>query len=220
MNAENIKEQIYRQKIVAIVRGVYGGDCVKLAEALYDGGIRLLEVAFVPGNEDAQKKTQEAISYLARTMDGRMSIGAGTVADIGLLNMARDAGASFIIAPNTVPDVIRAAKKNGLVSIPGAMTPSEIFTAYECGADLVKVFPAGNLGAGYIKAVRGPFPHIPLVAVGGVDENNMTDFLKAGAVGLGIGGKLVNKEWVRSGEFDKITALARSMCEKAQTANS
>ena len=208
-----LPEQIAQMKIIAIVRGVYGKDCLTLAEALYEGGIRFLEVAFEPGKLSG---TQQAIRQLSVAMEGRVCIGAGTVSDMRTFALARQAGAKFIISPNFDRDVIRATKDADLVSIPGAMTPSEIFSAYETGADFVKVFPASVLGPAYIKAVLGPFPYIPLMAVGGVDENNMIDFLKAGVAGFGIGGNLVNKTWIREGDFDKITTLARTMCDRVR----
>lgn len=214
---EKVIEQIKKEKIVAIVRGVYGEDCLRLAEALYEGGIRLLEVTFEQGDVAAALRTQQMIRQLVAAMGEKMTIGAGTVTSVTMLQMAHEAGAHVIIAPNTDTTVIRATKECGLISIPGAMTPSEIFTAYECGADFVKVFPAGDLGTGYVKAVKGPFPHIPLLAVGGINEANMADFLKVGVAGFGVGGNLVNKTWIKEGAFDKITEMARNMCQICQS---
>ena len=122
--------------------------------------------------------------------------------------MTYNAGGRYLVTPTTQPEIIRTGKALGLGIFPGAMTPSEILTAFEAGADAVKVFPASVLGPGYIKAVRAPLSHIPLMAVGGVNEKNAADFMKAGCVGLGVGGNLVNKEWIQNGEWDKITALA------------
>lgn len=102
------------------------------------------------------------------------------------------------------------------MTIPGALTATEVVKAHQAGADFVKLFPIGTLGASYIKALRGPLKHIPFVAVGGVNENNVKDFIDAGAVGAGIGGNLVNKEWIRAGEYEKITVLARKFVEKVQ----
>lgn len=123
--------------------------------------------------------------------------------------MARDAGAQYIITPNTNVELIRKVKEYGLLSFPGALTPSEIEIAYQAGADAVKVFPAGNLGPSYIKAVKAPLSHIPLMAVGGVNEKNAADFLAAGCCGIGVGGNLVNKAWIEAGEWEKIIALAQ-----------
>ena len=103
-----------------------------------------------------------------------------------------------------------------MVSIPGAMTPSEIVGAWNDGADIVKLFPAGDLGAGYIKALCSPLNHILFTAVGGINSQSAAEFIKAGAIGVGVGGNLVNKQWIANGEFDKITALAEEFCRNAQ----
>ena len=117
---------------------------------------------------------------------------------------------NYIITPNTNCDLIRRVKEYGLLSFPGAFTPSEIVEAYEAGADAVKVFPVGNLGPSYIKAIKAPLSHIPLMAVGGVNEKNAAGFLAAGCCGIGVGGNLVNKSWIEAGEWDKITELAQA----------
>lgn len=147
---------------------------------------------------------------------GKIIPGAGTVITLEQLQMAYDAGAQYIISPNVDVEIIRRTKELGLISLPGAMTPSEIVEAYKAGADFVKVFPVGNLGPAYIKALKAPLSHIPLMAVGGVNEKNAADFLKAGASGLGVGGNLVNKEWIANGEWEKITALAAEFVKAVQ----
>lgn len=204
-----IIQRVKDKKIVVIVRGVYCEDCLNLAKALCDGGIELMEVTFDQSSEENQQKTVDTIKLIKEELQGRVLIGAGTVTTLPMLEAARDAGAQFIVSPDMNPEIIRATVDMGMVSMPGAMTPSEIHTAYRSGADFVKVFPVSNLGAEYIKAVRGPLNHIPLLAVGGVNEKNIGDFIKAGASGAGVGGNLVNKEWIANGEFDKITGLAK-----------
>ena len=143
-----------------------------------------------------------------------MLVGAGTVITLEQLKIAADAGAQYLVTPTTDVEIIRTGKKQGFGMFPGALTPTEILTAYNAGADAVKVFPVGNLGAGYIKAISAPLSHIPLMGVGGVNEKNAADFIKAGCCGVGVGGNLVNKEWIAAGEWDKITALAKEF-EKA-----
>lgn len=202
-------EWIQQRKIIAIVRGLAPEYMVKLAEALYEGGIDLMEVTFNQAKPETWKDTAAAIKAVSEHMQGRMLVGAGTVITQEQLDMAKEAGALYIITPNTNVDLIRKVKEYGLLSFPGAFTPTEIEMAYEAGADAVKVFPAGNLGASYIKAVKAPLSHIPLMAVGGVNEKNAADFLKAGCCGIGVGGNLVNKEWIKAGEWDKIIALAQ-----------
>ena len=204
-----IIERVKEKKLVVIVRGVYGDDCLKLAEALCDGGIELMEVTFDQSSVENQKKTTDTIKLINEKLQGKVLMGAGTVTSLEMLEQAYEAGAKFIVSPDTNPEVIKATVAKDMVSMPGAMTPTEILTAYNSGADFVKVFPVSNLGASYIKAVRGPYNHIPMLAVGGVNEKNIAEFMKAGACGAGVGGNLVNKEWIARGEFDKITALAK-----------
>ena len=201
-------EWVMARKIIAIVRGLRPEYMVRLAEALYAGGIDLMEVTFDQKHPDTWADTAAAIRAIGEHMKGKMLPGAGTVINGQQLDMARDAGAAYIITPNTNPDLIRKVKAYGLVSFPGAYTPSEIEAAWEAGADAVKVFPAGTLGTAYIKAVRAPLSHIPLMAVGGVNEKNCADFIAAGCCGVGVGGSLVNRDWIANCEWDKITALA------------
>ncbi len=212
---EAIIEKVLNKKIVAIVRGVYEEDCLNLAKALYKGGIELLEVTFDQSKPEMLSRTSKTIAMLVNEFKGKMMFGAGTVTTLEMLNLAKEAGAQFIVSPNTDETIIRATVENGMVSMPGALTPSEIFNAHKFGADFVKVFPVGNLGAEYIKAVRGPLNHIKLLAVGGVNEKNIGTFIKHGASGAGVGGNLVNKEWIANGEFDKITNLAKEFVENA-----
>ncbi|MBE6975971.1 MAG: bifunctional 4-hydroxy-2-oxoglutarate aldolase/2-dehydro-3-deoxy-phosphogluconate aldolase [Ruminococcaceae bacterium] len=210
-----IIQKVLDKKIVAIVRGVYGQDCVNLAKALYAGGVELMEVTFDQSKPEAFDRTSDTIRLLVETMGDKMIFGAGTVTSLETLELARRAGAKFVVSPDTNAAVIKATIEAGMVSMPGALTPTEIVTAYSCGADFVKVFPTSGLGAGYIKAVCAPLNHIRMLAVGGVSEKNVGEFLKAGCVGAGVGGNLVNKEWIKNGEFDKITALAQELMANA-----
>ena len=214
---QTVINEILKNKIIAIIRGIYGEDCRNLAQALYQGGIRLMEVTFDQAKEHTYADTQQAIRMIREQMNGKVLVGAGTVTSVELVELACQAGAQYIISPNTDVTVIRRTKELGLVSIPGALTPSEAQTAHMAGADFVKLFPTSQLGAGYIKAVRGPLNHIRLLAVGGVDQHNASSFLRAGAVGVGVGGNLANREWVQAGRFDDITNLAREYVEAVQS---
>ena len=129
------------------------------------------------------------------------------------VRLAVKAGAQYIISPNVDEEVIKETKNLNKISIPGAFTPTETAYAYKLGADIVKLFPAGELGAGYIKAVKAPLKHIPVVAVGGVNPENCADFIKAGAIGVGCGGNLVSAKLVEEGRFDEITAVAKQYME-------
>ena len=212
---EQIIQKVLDKKIVAIVRGVYGEDCVNLAKALYAGGIEMMEVTFDQSKPEAYTRTSDTIAQLVEAMGDKMIFGAGTVTTIEMLDLARAAGAQFIVSPDTNEEVIKTTVEYGMVSMPGAMTPTEIVTAHRFGADFVKVFPTSNLGTAYIKAVRGPLNHIRMLAVGGVNEKNVGEFIKAGVCGAGVGGNLVNKEWIAAGRFDEITALAKEFIDNA-----
>lgn len=204
-------EAIKRYKLITIVRGIDGKDVLPLAEALYEGGVRLIEVTFNQSKGAAGiEETAAAIRAVAESGKEGLLAGAGTVLSEEQVRGAAEAGARYIISPNTNPEIIRLTKQLGLVSIPGALTPSEVVVAYEAGADFVKLFPADNLGLGYAKAVMAPLNHIPMLAVGGVNEHNITDFLKAGFCGVGVGGNIVKTALVREGRFDEITSLAKA----------
>lgn len=210
---EDVIKKTLEKKIVVIVRGVFGEDCVKLAKALYEGGIELMEVTFDQSKPEAFSNTADTIRLLVKTFGDKMIFGAGTVTSVELVHMAKEAGAQFIVSPDTNEQVIRATIEAGMVSMPGAMTPTEIVSAHSYGADFIKVFPIGNLGASYLKAVKAPLNHIKMLAVGGVTEKNISEYMAAGADGAGVGGQLVNKEWIANGEFDKIAALAKEFVE-------
>lgn len=209
-------ERVMAQRIVVIVRGLAPERLEGLASALLAGGIGMMEVTFDASRPGAFMETTQSIALLAKRFAGRIVPGAGTVLTPEAVDRAADAGAQYIISPDVNPAVIERTKALGLASMPGALTPTEIVTAFEAGADAVKVFPAGNLGPGYIKAVKAPLSHIPLMAVGGITEENAGAFLAAGAVGLGIGGNIVNKAWIEAEAWDKITALAKAYVRAVQ----
>ena len=213
---ESIINQVLEHKLIAIVRGVYGQDCLNLAKALWAGGIRLLEVTFDQSDRALWQKTADTVCLLNQELGDRMLFGSGTVTSVELVELAKNAGAKFIVSPDTNEDVIRATVAAGMVSMPGALTPTEVLTAHRFGADFVKLFPVGNLGVSYLKAVSAPINHVRLLAVGGVNESNVAQYLAAGAVGAGVGGNLVNKQWIAAGEFQKITDLASSFVEQVK----
>jgi 2-dehydro-3-deoxyphosphogluconate aldolase/(4S)-4-hydroxy-2-oxoglutarate aldolase len=180
-----ILDQVIQNKIVAIIRGAEPSAVKEIVNVLAEGGIRVLEVTLNSPNALA------VIEELNNHADDRLIIGAGTVLDIASVNDAISAGAKFIISPSFDPAIIDATKKQGAVSIPGAFTATEIFSAFKNGGDIIKVFPA-SVGSQYIRDLRGPFPHIPLMPTGGVNLENVREYLEAGAVAVGIGSALVN----------------------------
>lgn len=206
-----IIQKIKEEKVIAIVRGIRPELCLKVAQALYDGGIILMEITYNLKEPSSWIQTAEAIQVVAEAFEGRMFVGAGTVINTELVDMTFAHKGQYIISPDTDENVIKRTRELGMVSMPGAMTPSEIKQAYNAGADFVKVFPAGNLGASYIKAVKAPLNHIPMLAVGGgISEKNVQEFLAAGADGFGIGGNLAKKAWIDAEEFDKLTEAAKA----------
>ena len=215
---ESVIQRIEEKKIIAIVRGAEPEQCEAVAKALYAGGIRLMEITYDQKRPESWQATAETIGALAREYEGRMFVGAGTVTCTELVELTAKAGGAFIISPDTDVEVIRKTRELGLVSMPGVLTPSEIKIAHNAGADFVKLFPAGSLGPGYLKAVKAPLSHIRLMAVGGVNEENAAEFLKAGAAGLGVGGNLAKKSWIEAGEYDKLTAAAKALVEAVRSA--
>lgn len=207
-------EQIKREKIVAIFRGVPTDRIAKTARALAEGGIRCMEIALDQTDADAVRKVIDSIRLLKETFGEKILLGAGTVLTDGQVEEAARAGASFILSPNFNEKVVRRTREVGCISVPGALTPSEAVDAYRTGADIIKIFPAGVLGSGYIKAVRGPLGHIPMMAVGGVNLQNVREFLQAGAGSVGVGGSLVSLDAVRSGNFKELTKTAKEYADR------
>jgi len=207
---KHVIEAISRHKVIVIMRKLPDDKIIPVTQALYDGGIRLIEVTFDQSDPNCLARTGGAIHAIADAFEGRMYVGAGTVLTKQQVDAAHASGAQFIISPNTDPEIIRHTVDLGMISIPGALTPSEIVLAHNCGAKFVKVFPGGDFGPGYIKAVCAPINHIPLLVVGGVNADNMQAFMDAGAVGIGVGSNIVDKKLIDSGDYAKLTELAKT----------
>ena len=203
---QNLK-QVIDGGLVAVVRFAEPGPLVSVLKALADGGITVAEVTFtVP---DALSVIREA----KRQLGDRVLLGAGTVLDPETARAAILAGAEFLVSPAVNIDVIRMARRYDKLAMPGAFTPTEILTAWEAGADIVKVFPADVLGPAFFRAMRGPLPQVKLMPTGGVDLTTAGEYLKAGAVCLGVGGQLVDTKLVAAGKFEAIRDLAKQYVE-------
>lgn len=213
---EQIIKTIEEEKLVVIVRGVKSEQLIPLAEAMYKGGVRLLEVTYSANGSVSDEETAKNIEILSKHFEGRMLIGAGTVITTKQVELTAAAGGKFIISPDTFVDVIKKTRELGLVSMPGALTPSEIQTAHRAGADFVKMFPITNMGPDYVKAVKAPLSHIKLLAVGGVDNNNMADYLKVGISGFGIGSNIIDKTKLAAEDWAGITRLAEEYVAAAK----
>jgi 2-dehydro-3-deoxyphosphogluconate aldolase/(4S)-4-hydroxy-2-oxoglutarate aldolase len=206
-------QKVFDSRIVAVIRAPSGDLLADVAEALLAGGVQVMEVTFtVPS-------PLRVLERVADRVGDRALLGAGTVLDAETARAAILAGAEFIVSPSTNADVIRLCRRYDKAVMPGALTPTEVVTAWEAGADIVKVFPADAVGgAGYLKALKGPLPQVKLMPTGGVNLETAAGFLQAGACALGVGGALVEAKAVATGDLTRIEALARQYVEIVQTA--
>ena len=205
---EQALEQVRSARLIAILRHVPAEQVLPTAEALLRGGVKALEFTFDHDSPADLQVNAEKIRRTAEHFGRELLLGCGTALTAEEVEAAHEAGASLVISPNVSEAVIRRSRALGMVSMPGALTPTEIVTAWEAGADIVKLFPAGELGVGYIKAVRGPLAHIPMAAVGGVKPENVGAFLDAGVCGFGVGGPLVLADALKRGDYAAIEARA------------
>ncbi|MFC0320439.1 MULTISPECIES: bifunctional 4-hydroxy-2-oxoglutarate aldolase/2-dehydro-3-deoxy-phosphogluconate aldolase [Olivibacter] len=202
----SILQHIKENQLVAIVRGADPKDILSIAEALYEGGIRLLEITM------NSTEPLAAIEQVSNKLGDKLIIGAGTVLDSTMAKDAIHAGAHFILSPILDKRVIETTKSLNRVSIPGAYTATEIYQAYQMGADIIKVFPATS--PSYLKDIAGPLPYIPLLPTGGITIDNIANFKKAGAVGFGIGSALVDTKQQVTGQYLlNLTHTARKFVE-------
>jgi 2-dehydro-3-deoxyphosphogluconate aldolase/(4S)-4-hydroxy-2-oxoglutarate aldolase len=201
-----VLSQILENKIVAIIRGANPDDVLQIAIALQLGGIKILEITLNSPN------ALSVIEQLANNMADKMITGAGTVLDAATARAAIEAGAKFIISPNVNIETIQITKHYGAVSVPGAYTATEIVNAYTNGGDIIKIFPASN--PNYIKELRGPLAHIPMMPTGGINLENILAFKKAGAVGFGIGSALIDTKQKMTEEYlAQVTENARKFVQ-------
>jgi 2-dehydro-3-deoxyphosphogluconate aldolase/(4S)-4-hydroxy-2-oxoglutarate aldolase len=213
MNKQQVRDRITEIGIVPVVRASSAAEALLAAEAVCDGGIPIVEITMtVPG-------AVEVIRELQRSALAGVLIGAGTVLDAETARRCVDAGAEFLVSPGLNLPTVEFAAREGKLMLAGALTPTEVMMAWNGGADLVKIFPCGQVGgAKYIKALKGPFPQIPLVPTGGVNLNTAAEFIEAGAAALGIGGELVEARALKSGKPEAIVENARKFLEVVQHA--
>ncbi|MFN0087904.1 MAG: bifunctional 4-hydroxy-2-oxoglutarate aldolase/2-dehydro-3-deoxy-phosphogluconate aldolase [Blastocatellia bacterium] len=195
-------EQIAKGRVIAIIRGDYGERIEEIAEAVLDAGVTALEVTFNSPN------VIESIARLSASLGSRMAIGAGTALTVAEVAAAERAGARFIVSPNMNPEVIRAARERDLVSLPGCFTPTEIVAAIDAGADAAKLFPASALGAGFLRALRGPLPAVRVVPTGGVTPETARAWFDAGAWAVGVGSELISKDALAPGGIERLRQRA------------
>ena len=208
-----VKEYL-EKKVIVVCRGIVEEEIVNVAQAMYDGGIRFMEVPFNQADPESFAATARKIKAVREALDGKMHVGAGTVITMEQFEIAKEAGAEIIVSPTLEEDIIVATKEAGLISMPGCATPSEMTKAYKLGADLIKLFPASTLSLKTIKEIRVPLNHLPLVCFGGVTIENITEVLATGVVGVGMATAILNKEALANKDYAKITALAKAVTEQ------
>jgi len=215
---EKTMEMLYQHKFVAIARRVPLDVIVDVAKAAYQGGVCLMEITFDQSAADPIGNTKAAIQRVVNELGDKMWIGAGTVLTVEQVQAAAEAGAKYIISPNTNKAVIQETKKLGLVPIPGAMTPSEITDAWDLGAEIIKLFPADDLGYHYIKNILAPLSHISLMATGGVNPDTIPKFFEAGCKMLGAGITIFKPELIKARDYEGIKKLARAHMDAVKRA--
>src|ERR1700733_5223130 len=204
MTKQDAASRILEIGIVPVVRASSAKQALRAVEAVCAGGIPIVEITMtVPG-------AVEVIAQLAQSMGSEVLIGAGTVLDAGAAERCIDAGAEFIVSPGFDLETVKFANRRDKLMMAGALTPTEVITAWKAGSDFVKIFPCGTVGgAKYIKALKAPLPQVPMIPTGGVNLNTAADFIQAGAAALGIGGELVSADGLKSGNAKIITEAAR-----------
>ncbi|WP_318506581.1 bifunctional 4-hydroxy-2-oxoglutarate aldolase/2-dehydro-3-deoxy-phosphogluconate aldolase [Bacillus sp. T3] len=208
-------QEIKNRGVVAVIRDAKVDTIVPIAKALQQGGVTALEITM------ETPKALSIIEILADQMDDDVLVGAGTVLDPETARAAIMSGAKFVFSPTVNIETIKMTKRYGVISVPGAFTPTEVLTAYEHGADLIKVFPANTGGPGHLKAIRGPLPHIPLMPTGGIDLNNVGSFIKAGAIAVGVGSTLVDcKKPFNDKYLQDLIATAKAFVSEVEKARS
>lgn len=208
-----VMERVMKEKIIAIVRGIGNDRIIDTCKALSAGGVNMIEVTYNQSSPTGNEDTYSAIKAISDQLGQTICLGAGTVMTIEQVELAVKAGAKYIISPNFDKEVVKRTLELGAIAMPGVLTPTEIVDAYKAGASVAKLFPAGNIGLDYIKSIKAPINHIPMMAVGGVTVDNARDFIKAGCDGLGVGSSLVNKTLINEGRYEELTELAKRFVE-------
>ncbi len=212
MKRQEIVNSLIKASAVAVVRLTDPTKLIKVSEAIYAGGVSAIEITMTVPN--AIKMIEEA----SKVLGSYMLVGVGSVLDPDTAQKAIDAGAKYVVSPIFKKEIIKTAHKNNIPAMPGAFTPTEIQTAYEAGADIVKVFPADVVGMAFFKGILAPMPHLKLMPTGGVSLTNAGDWLKAGACAVGVGTALLDKKAIASGDHKTLTENAILLMESINKA--
>ena len=206
-NRENTIKAIEESKIIGIIRGLEGETLLKTVSAMVEGGIKVVEFPLDHSGKVPYSVTMENVKMVSKEFAGKLSVGVGTVLTEEQVDLAKENGAELIFSPDTFEPVIKRTRELGLVSVPGAFTPTECANAHRFGADFVKLFPNSEVKPSYLKAISLPLPHIKFLLFGGVNIDNMAEYLSIGAKGFGIATAIVNKKLIGEGDFTAITEI-------------
>ena len=207
MTKEEIRNSILRNKVLAVVRMRDSTKLIKVIESLADGGVKGIELTMTIPN------AIESISIASKEFGDSILLGVGSVTDPDTAVAAINAGAEFVVSPIYNKNVVEVSKEKEKVVIPGCFTPTEIQTAYEQGADFIKIFPADNLGMSFIKSIKAPLPHLNVIPTGGVNLDNANEWIAHGACAVGIGSALVDMKAIENDDFSKLTENAKKLCK-------
>ncbi|ELZ01946.1 bifunctional 4-hydroxy-2-oxoglutarate aldolase/2-dehydro-3-deoxy-phosphogluconate aldolase [Natrialba asiatica] len=212
-DTRTITDRIVESGVIAVVRGVDEEQVVPVSRALYEAGVEALEIT-----ADGTRAAEMIAAVDRELADTDAIIGAGTVLDAATAQSVIDAGATFVVSPSTSPEVVRTCNRHGVLAAPGVMTPTEAVTAMEAGADVLKMFPASTVGPGHISALSGPLGDVDIIPTGGVSADNVDAFFDAGAVAVGAGGAILDKEAIDRGDMDGVRATAESFVAAVEDA--
>lgn len=209
---ESLTEKIIESRAVAVIRMTDSNRLIHVVEALREGGLTAVEVTMTVPN------ALRLIEDVARELGDAVVLGVGSILDAATAQRAIDAGARYVVSPIFKQEILDVAHRNGCPAMPGAFTPTEVLRAQESGADIVKIFPADVVGMAFFKSVLAPMPHLRMMPTGGVSLDNAGDWIRAGAVAVGVGGALLDKEAIAAGRYDVITENARRLMASVSAA--
>ena len=212
-NISRVFDQLIDSGVVAVMRGADADTIIDVATALHDGGVTAYEIT--ADNANAAALISEV---RASFRDSEVTVGAGTVLDSPTAQEMITSGAEFIVGPTFDPDILEICNRHGTLVAPGILSPTEALNAYEAGADLLKVFPAATVGPTHLSSIAGPLPHLPLMPTGGINIDNVADYIEAGAAVVGAGGALMNTDAIAAGDFESITETAEMFTQEIETA--
>jgi 2-dehydro-3-deoxyphosphogluconate aldolase / (4S)-4-hydroxy-2-oxoglutarate aldolase len=212
MNKTEVLEKVKELGLLAVIRGPSPDLTVKMVEALIAGGVLGIEITYSTPN------AEEVVRSLSTKFGSSVVLGMGTLTKPEQALTAKEAGANFLVSPICEPGLVKSMVASGLLSMAGALTPTEVFQAYNLGVDVVKIFPGSLGGPAYIKALKGPFPYIPMMPTGGVSAGNVAEWFKTGVVAVGAGSELCPPQLAREGKFDEITKLASEFVKVVKSA--